>query len=517
MSECSVNNCDLNSYVNDKCILHCEKHSYQTDWNNVGFLNAFYDALLKLIITDLSGRITADDGADKGAIESYFKGDLELHYSEEQIELVQTFMSSQLMVFDHIFFPARDERDHFDYLRLLKKIPKIHFNFCEFQISALPLEEIEYFFQDCIFHNYWSLYNLKVLENVDNVLYQGCTFHNDVTTSAGEEKKLTLDASQFTDCHLNTISFEDTIFKAAIFNNSKGFRWEIENLTISDCTIEDKFILNNHKIPHFNIYDTVFNGKLEFKKSSSEEFKVINSNFYGLIDFYNSRFEIFYVNKSIFSEFVGFEYCTFGLPREQKSKDYCATFEYATFLSFINLRNAIFYSGLDMSDANLKESPNFLGAEIDLFNTNRETFRIIKYSFDKVGNTVEANKYFSYEMYKVGKETSFSNEPAKKTMLLINFFISNFGQSYIFPLLWIVLLMLLNAQVLEWYSTYCAFENNANVICRINNSLNSLVKNIIPFKRFLTEGMEFISLMFLIAYSTFIYHFIIAAKRMTKR
>lgn len=69
-----------------------------------------------------------------------------------------------------------------------------------------------------------------------------------------------------------------------------------------------------------------------------------------------------------------------------------------TFLSFVNFRNATFNSGLDLENANLKEMPNFLNVKLLSNNTNRETLRIIKHSFDKVGNHIEANKYFSLEM-----------------------------------------------------------------------------------------------------------------------
>ena len=54
----------------------------------------------------------------------------------------------------------------------------------------------------------------------------------------------------------------------------------------------------------------------------------------------------------------------------------------------------------DLENINLKESPNFLNTKIEPKNTNRETFRITKDSFDKIGNHIEANKFFVYEMKK---------------------------------------------------------------------------------------------------------------------
>ena len=79
-------------------------------------------------------------------------------------------------------------------------------------------------------------------------------------------------------------------------------------------------------------------------------------------------------------------------------------FEYVTFLSFTNFRNTTFYSGLNLENSNLKEAPNFLNIDINPKFTNRETFRIIKNSFDKIGNNIEANKFFVFEMNKYEEE-----------------------------------------------------------------------------------------------------------------
>jgi hypothetical protein len=169
------------------------------------------------------------------------------------------------------------------------------------------------------------------------------------------------------------------------------------------------------------------------------------------------------------------------------------------------MRNTNFISGLDFSSANFKEYPNFLGANINPVNTNKETFRIIKHSFDKIGNTSEANRYFSCEMNKEMSETLFLRSPAKKTMLFLNRLLSNFGQWYFLPLMWLLILIPFH----EWVVSSHTFDNL--------DTLNHIVKNILPIKHLLNDGMEFVSLLFYIAYSGLIYHFIISVKRVTKR
>ena len=62
------------------------------------------------------------------------------------------------------------------------------------------------------------------------------------------------------------------------------------------------------------------------------------------------------------------------------------------------------------------------------------------------------------------------------------------------------------------------FWEPANTYIKIFSSfLNDIVKNILPFKKILKEGMEFISLIFYIIFSTLIWQTIVALKRLTKR
>ena len=270
----------------------------------------------------------------------------------------------------------------------------------------------------------------------------------------------------------------------------------MEELSFHNSIIESSLKLDYYQIEHIYFINTVLNNELEAYKLNTEDFLVKGSTFKGLVNFYNCNFETIVIYKSKFEEMVGFQYSNFT----DESK-----FENVTFLSFINMQNTNFLNGLDMSEAYLKEYPNFLGANIDAEHTNKETFRIIKHSFDKIGNTSEANKYFSYEMAKDMKETLLLKNPAKKIMLIFNRLLSNFGQWYVLPLLWIILLLPLH----EWVVNSNMFDDL--------NVLNSIVKNISPLERFLDKDMEFISLLFYIAYSVLIYHFIIAVKRITKR
>lgn len=522
--KCKQDGCNNNVYKElTKCILHCEKSNYSVDFNKIGFLENFNDELIKYIAKELNKYNSSEIGLGYDDFVKYFTNEIKKTSTNDikKHNIIEAKITSHTTILNYIIFPNRKSTDSFDYIKVLQKVNGVHFDHCEFQTSFLEIEQTKVFFQNCIFHDTWTLNNFKIIksiDNINNVLYQNCTFKNEISSGA-ESDKLELEAIQFKDCKFTEIHFENTVFKKQIFKNGKEFRGSLETLYLYDCVIEDKFIFNRHKLGDFRLQNTVFKDEFEFKDNADVEVVITNINFEGFVDFYNTDFKHFFADKSIFHEFSGFEMCTFG------SQDLTEPikFKHITFLSFISFRDAKFYAGLDMRDTNLKEYPNFLDAYINPENTDKETFRIIKYSFDKIGNMTEGNKYFSYEMAKERKKTYFLDNPEKKIILWFNFIISNFGQSFLLPLFWIFILGIIHHFVDSWldnttiYEIFANYNVNYENIKIFINSLNDFAKNILPFKRFLPQNKEFISLLFLIGYSTLIYHFIVAIKRMIKR
>jgi len=486
--KCSHDGCKLDIFEDTKCVLHCEKEN-EYRWEKYA---KFYDELTEYITKN-------------------------------------TF-SNKLIVLSHIIFPEHDERDDFDYEKILKQFTSIHFNYCEFHTSNLDFPDIQCFFQDCDFHKYWTLYDYKVLKNKDDVIYQCCTFMKDVYVYSAEDKDMSFPIfheSQFDyGCEFKgEVRFNDTKIKKPLFNTNQNSYSAtslfIKSLIFNNCTFEQPFKLNNYKIDYFSCTDTVFKNKskFEFKKNEVGEFELLNTNFKSLVDCYKTEFKSFKVKKSIFEKFIGFEQCKFG---QEKKNSNVALFQYATFLDFVNFREAKFHNGLDLQNANLKEYPNFLDIYVEPKSTNRETFRIIKHSFDKVGNIIEANKYFAYEMKKERENTSIKDDLNKKIMLNLNYWISNFGQSWIRPLILILIVAIFHTLLIYGMdSKIFQVINPSNPIYDflkwIVDFSNDLAKNILPFKKPLIEGKEFISLVFLVIYSTLIYNFIVAVKRITKR
>ncbi len=510
--QCNINGCKYEAHKNNaECVLHCRKNDYPDDFRNSNILHDFYEKLIDYIVdyTFEYGFKKENSQIDKISYRDYLK---DIRTSDE----IVSFSKNKNIAFNKIFFPCRDSRDHFDFFKILKKIKGAHFNYCEFTTHSIHIENLETFFQDCKFHQYWTVTKTELLKNVNNVTYQQCTFLEDVSVSDSDSKDKIIVSPLFNDCTFEKeLSFEDISLLNPIFNNTNHDYLKINRLIIRNCKIDKRFILNKIKSEYVLIKNTEFNAKFEFKENIINDISFINTNFYGLFDSFNAKFGKFYSFKNIFSDFVGFEQCIFGHNTEE-----IALFRYVTFLSFVNFRSATFNFGLDLKNINIKEPPNFLNIQLLSKQSNRETLRIIKNSFDKIGNHIEANKFFVLEMNKYKEELANKSLNQEKIIFWLNEKTSNFGQNFILPIFWICIFSVL------YYFLILSYENNflykiipsANdYINWISTKLNSLASNVIPFAKVLKKGMEFISLIFYVIFASLIWQTIMAVKRHTKR
>ncbi len=117
-------------------------------------------------------------------------------------------------------------------------------------------------------------------------------------------------------------------------------------------------------------------------------------------------------------------------------------------------------------------------------------------------------------MDKERQAIKFNESPSKYLSLQLNYFISDFGQSFMRPLFLILYFLCLQALVFCLIDSW-KFDNG--LIRDFWIGLNHTIHNFMPLKKFLVEGQEFVSLFFLIIYSILIYNLVIAVKRITKR
>jgi hypothetical protein len=287
------------------------------------------------------------------------------------------------------------------------------------------------------------------------------------------------------------------------------------------CVIGDRFAINQYCIKTVNFQSSVFKSKFEFRDNCTKEFISDNCNYEDIADYYRSSFENFKTIKSVYEDFCVFEGCQFGKKDVIADKSLRTDFEYVTFKSEVNFRNTKFYDGLDIQHANFTKEPRFLNAEIDSTYTSRETFRTIKHSFDSIGNYLDANKYFALEMKKYKQELEAPNSRKQEKILFwFNEKISDFGQDYWKPL-WIFLCSSAVYFVLylgyEFRWLYNISPEVSEIATFVSKYANMFALSIMPFKKMLTKGMEFISLLFYIWYSVLIWQTIVAVKRHTRR
>jgi hypothetical protein len=502
MPKCSIeyyNGCRFDKYGGyDECILHCPKDKMSFS-NNPYFteFEMFYEYLIEYIIENINY-----EDINNTQIKDYF--------NDKPIDkAVQDEIDSVVVVFNQIHFPNSDRGERFDYLKILKKLKAIHFNCCHFYISSLEIGNTKCFFQDCEFHKRWPLNNFDILENTNNVIYQMCIFNKDVYSSSEFEYK----NNQFYACKFNSIlSFNDITISKQLFNGHDDFEPKIKHLIIDNCILKDKFILkntnmtNSRNIETVMISNTVFENEFYFENNISENFKINNCEFKQIADFNKTKFISFIIEKTSFDDYVIFSNCEFG-NKEDNKKDYITKFKYTTFNGFINFNDTKFYNGLVLDGAHMAKDASFFNIYIAYENTTRETFRIIKHSFDKVGNIIEANKFFSFEMKKYKNELKGkSGHHQEKFVFFTNEFFSNFGQSYIKPF---VLLLLI---------TFIYSLQNYNSICDIllNYDINTFPNSILPYRK-LSDNMDFMQLIVMIIQLILIWHIIVAFKRHTKR
>lgn len=185
-----------------------------------------------------------------------------------------------------------------------------------------------------------------------------------------------------------------------LFDPAKKKDTRLASLDLKSCTFEERVVISKLKgAAAVVLRSTVFNEKFTLIGGQCRKFVAVDTNFEKLADFYESQFHEFHMEKSIFRDFAGFEKCAFGIDKPGLVTP--ITLRYVTFYSFINFREARFNQALDLRATNRQHEPNFLDAAFSpaaLNKTDRETFRIIKHSFDAVGNRIEANKYFAHEM-----------------------------------------------------------------------------------------------------------------------
>lgn len=261
-----------------------------------------------------------------------------------------------------------------------------------------------------------------------------------------------------------------TFFEEANFQHIK-FK---KGLSLENCIFENGLNLKNNIFPK--------KAKVRIQncpKITNANFE--NTTFKDLADFYNSTFTG-YINfkKTNFQDISVFTKVTF-------KED--VNFEYTTFEELAQFKETIFEKKLNLEDSIIKKEINFLNIKNykDVLKSrnieNRETARIIKNSFEKQDNIIEANKFYALEMEKRKEELSKDIGKGKNIIEFLIFHIhslsSNHSTNPLLVLFWILTISL-------FYSYSFDFLENQNlyVDCFEERYIKSWIYNFYSFKAF---------------------------------
>ena len=241
MAACNIKECNLDSYEeNEQCILHCSKPLSDTPHTTPAILSLFYGHLIDYIVDFIFSKQDENGLFNREKV----KKDL-LAEGNESGGLLQNSIRDESIIFEDIVFPYTDNRDHFDYAKLMRKVNEVHFIKCTFFIHRLQLTKTKCFFEECTFNSQWKLSNINILESSNDVLYQGCTFNSIVSTTTDLSIRSNITHKLFRDCDFKkSIELYDTQFDSPIFDNSSHGVNNIKKLLIHGCNVNSRFILN---------------------------------------------------------------------------------------------------------------------------------------------------------------------------------------------------------------------------------------------------------------------------------
>jgi len=184
--------------------------------------------------------------------------------------------------------------------------------------------------------------------------------------------------------NLKYLSFENCEFEKKCYINNQYNKntdsIDINKVVINKTTFKENFKLHHCVIENFYIEDTDFIKNADFYKS---HFKNGNDD----------------NNKILFKAINFHELALFG----EAIFDKYLQFKYVTFRGYTHFRATTFNEGLDLEYANIEKEMNLFGIKnLDkkesIKKTSQETYRIVKYQLEKVGNIIDANKYAALEL-----------------------------------------------------------------------------------------------------------------------
>jgi uncharacterized protein YjbI with pentapeptide repeats len=257
-----------------------------------------------------------------------------------------------------------------------------------FTCKILFASERTYYFKNCAF---LEKLDLKELDLEKDLTFDNCTFNQEITFYKSCNSSLIF----INDCdfYSNNIDLSNRIFKS--------------NLYFKNCK----------NIKKLDLYNSTIQGSASFRGSNLNEVNFEKTEFNNVAVF----------NDTIFQNNVDFKYTSF---------DDRVYFQDVTIQGELNLSSTIFKDEVNF----LGIKNNEVGKKLGVKNiANRETARIIKHSFEKLDNIIEANKFYALEMQKREEELSKTKENWLDWIVFkFHKISSNHSQDWLLTLLWML-------------------------------------------------------------------------------
>lgn len=329
-----------------------------------------------------------------------------------------------------------------------------------------------------------------------------------------------LSEEEFTDkliekCH---IKFHSCIFLEEGCFERYDFK---ESILFDHCCFKKEILLNDSLNAYIEFRNCDFNNKkLSFdNKIFQQPFKLfecqniasISMKYTHFIDFASfskshfKRIELDEVHFGGMGIFIGTHFC------EDVKFDYCV------FDENVFLNEAVIYKTIDLKSAIFKKEINVLQIKNQNRNSlkalniaNRETSRIIKNSFEKQNNIIEANKFYALEMDKRRQELSFCGNISEWLIFYIHKLSSNNSQSWPLVLIWIFAISMLGVE----NNNPCSICNNITCIIHYFDRVGESFQAIFKFD---SDEITFMKLLLKVVMGYLIYQFIVSIRQNTRR
>ncbi len=468
-NQCLVQGCDFDKDSGfNKCVLHR---------NNIDLrdIPKFYRTLEEYIAIKYASHKCSYE-----QIISYFKKTRD-EYSDS---LVVNHLTNKI-TFDNIRFPSEISGPFF---YLLSKFGNIVFDFCSFRFRIIPEYQNDYFFYSCTFYNDIAEFAFPIRETH----YDSCLFKNNYTYNAG-----TRNLRQSKDPEFNSCAFNELVTLKGLNTDKTLFtQCEIKQISIESSVLDSLPLFFTSKVILLN---STIKSSCTLSANTINLLDIIGSNIQGLLSVESENIYNFNLKGTTLNS-VSFNNCNFtSFPH----------FSNVTVTGASSIQRTKFFDGLCLKSVTFLNDVSFLDTVInDQFqnNTSRETYRIIKHSFDSIGNTIEANKYFALEMRKAYEELSWKKvkDIPDKFLMWFNKITSDYGQKWWLTVIWI----LGSALLIHLFSSIDPFNFEV---------LNGMASVIIPYKEIIGESHQMSKLLTFAWFSILLYQLIVALKRKTRR